>query len=248
MDRIAEWRPVEPAGPDGTVDSGASQSPPVQPGSDTSAANRRLLGAVVVGLAVAIGAVAGAIALIVLASAPKSAVSIDGQASPASSGLVASGGTEPTAAVGEVIIDVEGAVNESGLFRLALGSRIGDAIAAAGGYSVQVDIDAVTSRINLAALLTDGQQIHVPLRGEASPAPLAGGASGTPSAGGGPIDINAATAEELDALPGIGPVTAAKIIAARQETPFVSIDDLAQRDVVGASTLEKIRALITVAP
>src|SRR6185436_18914710 len=91
MDRIAEWRPVEPAGPDGTVDSGASQSPPVQPGSDTSAANRRLLGAVVVGLAVAICAVAGAIALIVLASAPKSAVSIDGQASPASSGLVASG-------------------------------------------------------------------------------------------------------------------------------------------------------------
>jgi len=248
MDRIAEWRPVEPAGPDGSVESGAPQPPPVEPGGDRGTANRRLVGAAVAGIALAICAVAGGIVLIVLAGAPKPAVAIDGQASPASSDVAAIGGSGPSLASGSVVVDVEGAVNQSGLFRLAAGSRIGDAIAAAGGYSAQVDIDAATSRLNLAEVLVDGQQIHVPLRGEATPAPLAQATSGAASPAGGLIDINSASAEELDTLPGIGPVTAAKIIAARQEAPFASIDDLSQRDIVGASTLDKIRALITVTP
>jgi competence protein ComEA len=248
MDRIAEWRPVEPAGPDGSVDSGAAQPPPVEPGDDASTASRRLVGATVIGVAVVVCAVAGAIVLIVLGSTPRPAVSVDGQgSSPAASGVAASAGAGSSAATGEVIVDVEGAVNQSGLFRLVLGSRIGDAIAAAGGYSTQVDIDAATSRLNLAEVLVDGQQIHVPLRGEATSAPIAA-APDAPSAGSGLIDVNTATADELDTLPGIGPVTAAKIIAERQKAPFGSVDDLSQRQVVGASTLDKIRELITVSP
>ncbi len=129
-----------------------------------------------------------------------------------------------------------------------MGSRVGDAIAAAGGYSAQVDIAAATSKLNLAEVLVDGQQVHVPLRGETASTPTAAGASQQPAAGSGLIDINTASAEELDTLPGIGPVTAAKIISARQETPFASVDDLSQRGVVGAATLEKIRSLITVTP
>ena len=213
------------------------------------ASSRRLIGVAIAGLAAAVCAIAGAVALIVLASAPKPAVAIDSSASPAGASVpLGSTGPAKSDSSGDVVVDVEGAVNQSGLFRLAPGSRIGDAITAAGGYSAQIDIDAATGALNLAAVLTDGQQIHVPLRGEATSTPIAAAGSPGPSTGGSLIDINSATADELDTLPGIGPVTAAKIIAARQETPFATVDALAERGVVGASTLEKIRSLITVAP
>jgi competence protein ComEA len=121
---------------------------------------------------------------------------------------------------------------------------VADAIAAAGGYSPEVDIEAAAGALNLAAPVNDGQKIHVPARGEVASAPGAATAvpGGAPT---GPIDINHAAQDELESLPGIGPVTAAKIIAAR---PFSSIDELDTRDVVGPSTLEKIRDLITVTP
>ncbi|MEP7360595.1 MAG: helix-hairpin-helix domain-containing protein [Chloroflexota bacterium] len=148
----------------------------------------------------------------------------------------------PTGAA--LIVDVEGAVVDPGVHSVAAGSRVADAIAAAGGYSTEVDIAAAAGALNLAALLTDGQKIHVPARGEVAtlPGPVTAPPGGGPV---GPIDINHASADELDTLPGIGPVTAAKIIAAR---PFATIDELDSRGVVGPSTMDKIRDLITLTP
>ncbi len=148
------------------------------------------------------------------------------------------------------------------MYRLAPGSRVVDAVAAAGGYGPRVDADAA-SRINLAALLADGQQVRIPSRDDVSgalPAPArdgssaagAGGATGTNAGTGtgaaGPVNLNTATADQLDTLPGVGPATAAKIIAARAEAPFASVDDLRSRDVVGEATFGKLRDLVTVGP
>jgi competence protein ComEA len=256
MDRIADWRPVEPAGPDGSVEWGAEDGPARDPGApDPAGGGWRLIGVGLVGLTVAGFALAGLIAIVVLSSAATPTVAIDSHASrtvdqggrtPAAGAATAAGGTTGAA---ELVVDVEGAVGRPGLLRLPQGSRVGDAVAAAGGYSAQVDIAAATAMLNLAQVLSDGEQIHVPLRGEVAAAtPAAAGNAAGPTTGGRLIDINTATPEQLDTLPGIGPVTAAKIVTARQETPFASIDDLASRGVVGSSTLEKIRSLITVGP
>ena len=145
---------------------------------------------------------------------------------------------------------MSGAVAHPGLYRLPAGARTGDAIAAAGGYGSSVDAALADRQLNLAAVLRDGDKVRVPIRGEAA---VSGGGQTAPAAGGGAaggslLDLNYASAEELDTLPGVGPATAAKIIAAREEQPFASVDDLAARKVVGAATLEKLRALVTVGP
>ena len=147
------------------------------------------------------------------------------------------------------MVDVAGAVSRPGLYALPPGSRVADAIRAAGGYGPRVDAAAAAATLNLAEILHDGAKLVVPERGAGRPASSGSAGVGTGGAGGaanGLIDLNRASATELDTLPGIGPVTAAKIIAAREERPFQAIDELLARKVVSASVLAKIRGLVTV--
>jgi competence protein ComEA len=139
-----------------------------------------------------------------------------------------------------LVIDVAGAVRRPGLYRLRSGSRIDDAIAAAGGATAKAQLDAV----NLAAPLADGEQIVVPGRGAggvaAAATPPAAGSS--PSA---PLDLNTATLEQLDSLPGIGPVTAQKILDYRQEHgAFHSVAELEGVPGIGAGRLAQLKGLV----
>jgi competence protein ComEA len=137
------------------------------------------------------------------------------------------------------VIDVAGAVRSPGLYRLPQGSRIADAVARAGGATGKAALDGV----NLAAPLADGEQVVVPARlpgGTAAPAAAAPG-----SASSGPVSLSTATAEQLDALPGIGPVTAQKIVDYRtQHGAFHSVDELDAISGIGPAKLDQLRGLV----
>lgn len=158
---------------------------------------------------------------------------------------------------GNVVVHVAGAVKKAGVVRLPRGSRVHEAIAAAGGPSPEADPD----RLNLASLLEDGQKIYVPRRGEAAPAdtsapagtsgPGAAEAEGTAGpageGSGGKINLNTATAEELAELPKVGPVLAQRIVDWRtQQGPFKSPEELDAVDGVGPKMLETLLPLVTV--
>lgn len=146
-------------------------------------------------------------------------------------------GAGADAARGErIAVHVTGAVRHPGLYEFAPGERVVDAVAAAGGMLP----DAVESSVNLARRLIDGEQIHVPDADDAERSPPA--APARASGRSGAIDINTATAEELEALPGVGPVTAAKIVAEREENgPFASVDDLERVPGIGPKRIEQLR-------
>lgn len=152
------------------------------------------------------------------------------------------------AAVGNsLVVDVGGAVAHPGVYRLARGARVADAIAAAGGYSPRVAASVVQSTLNLAAPVQDGQLIVVPSRDDPPSGQTGGPSSSGSGAGPGlPIDLNTATAGQLDSLPGIGPVTADKILAARQSAPFQAVADLLDRKLVGQKTFDGLKDLVTV--
>lgn len=136
-----------------------------------------------------------------------------------------------------LFVHVVGAVRRAGLFRLRDGSRVADAVARAGGPTRHADLAAV----NLAAPLVDGQQVVVPRRGP----PGAGTTSEAPEAGA-KVSLASATIEQLDELPGIGPVTAQKIVDWRTtHGPFRSVEDLDDVPGIGPARIEQLRDLVT---
>ena len=152
----------------------------------------------------------------------------------------------------DVLVHVAGAVVHPGVYRLAAGSRVVDAVLAAGGVSAEADGDGV----NQAQVLQDGERVYVPSVAEqvSVPAGVSGG-TGAPGAGAGagaaasppaPVDLNAAGAAQLDLLPGIGPSTAAAIVAYREaHGPFATVDDLADVRGIGPAKLDALRGLVT---
>jgi competence protein ComEA len=142
-----------------------------------------------------------------------------------------------TTATSRLVVDVAGAVRRPGLYRLAEGSRVADALALAGGATRKAQLELV----NLAARIADGEQIVVPRRGGGG----AGAESGSGSAPSGPVHLNGATLEQLDALPGVGPVTAQKILDYRQQHgSFGSVDELDAIPGIGPARLEQLRGLV----
>jgi competence protein ComEA len=142
---------------------------------------------------------------------------------------------EPVSAV--IYVHILGQVERPGLYELPDGARAVDAVAAAGGFTAQAD----AAGLNLARFVSDGEQIVVPAIGEAP----AGGAPGI--SGDGRVNLNTADAAALDTLPGIGPATAAKILAWREEHGrFESIEDLLDVGGIGEAKLDAIRDLVTV--
>jgi competence protein ComEA len=145
-----------------------------------------------------------------------------------------------------LVVEIVGAVPDPGVYHLPPGSRVADVLRMAGGYGPRVDTDRAGHELNLAAPVKDGEQIRVPSRDDTPAEASAGSVPGGDSGGGGLVDINAATQAELEELPGIGPATAEKIIAAREESPFNAVEELRSRGVLGEKTFEKLRALVTV--
>ncbi len=138
-----------------------------------------------------------------------------------------------------LVVHVAGAVRRAGLYRLRDGSRVADAVARAGGATRRADL----ASLNLAAPLADGQQVLVPLL---APAGAAAGEAGAATGPGTKISLGAATVEQLDTLPGIGPVTAEEIVAWRSaHGPFRSVDDLDDVPGIGAARIEQLRDLVT---
>ncbi|HYY78321.1 MAG TPA: ComEA family DNA-binding protein [Actinomycetes bacterium] len=141
----------------------------------------------------------------------------------------------------QVAVDVVGRVRHPGLVHLPAGSRVADAIRAAGGVTARARLDAV----NLARKVVDGEQIRIPAPGEAlAPPAAAGPAPGAPTSG--PLDLNTATAEQLDTLPGVGEVTAARIIDYRNQHPFTSVAQLQDVPGIGERRFEQLKDLVTV--
>ncbi len=154
----------------------------------------------------------------------------------------------------EVVVHVCGAVRTPGVYWLPAGARIYEAVASAGGALPEADQEAV----NLAARVSDGEQIRLPRKGEALPvaparAPAAPGGAGRPAAAAAkteiklPLHLNLASAAELETVPGIGPALAARIIAYRQANgPFAAVEDLLNVAGIGEKTLAKLRPYLLV--
>lgn len=133
---------------------------------------------------------------------------------------------------GSIQIDIEGAVENPGVYTLAVGSRVEDAIVAAGGMSGEADAEVFAKTINRAAKVVDGGKLYIPKIGEKS-------TTLETSYNDSLVNINSASESQLEALPGVGPVTAQKIIAGR---PYQTLDELVAKKALGQSLFEKVKS------
>jgi competence protein ComEA len=178
-----------------------------------------------------------------LRSPPPSTEASLPMASAVTSTTMATPGAPPADAVAptSVLVHVAGAVVEPGVYELLPGARVRDALVAAGGPAATADWDA----LNLAAPVADGTRVYVPEHGEVVPAgPLDPAADAAVPPG--PVDLNRATADQLDELPGVGPATADAIVAERERNgPFVGVDDLDRVPGIGPAKIAALRDLVT---
>jgi competence protein ComEA len=172
-------------------------------------------------VAIAVAVAAGALVIVVRTPAPVPVEVVEATPEPTPPPLI--------------VVDVEGAVARPGVVRLASGARVADALAAAGGTTT----DADPAALNKAAALRDGSRVYVPRYGETPPAGSVGSESERK------VDINHASAAELESLPGIGPSTAARIVRARELRAFAKVEELQTRGLVTARVLSDIRDLVT---
>ncbi|GAA0035959.1 ComEA family DNA-binding protein [Brevibacterium metallidurans] len=245
--------------PGDVVTSDASgEEEPVEP--------RRVRLPVLIALAIAAIAVLG-LAFYVFRPAETEQAPTSQPAAPEAAGASTGARTE-AAADGEppttdVVVHVTGEVENPSVVTLTGGSRVRDAVEAAGGLTPDADAEAV----NLARVLADGEQIRIPAVGESPPAPAptgsapdssggsqsgegssdsSQGSSAGPGESGAKVDLNTADSATLQTLPGVGPVTAEAIIAYREATPFTSIDDLLLVKGIGPKTFESLKDRVTV--
>lgn len=205
-------------------------------------------------LALAAGVVAlASLALFVVAAlgGSRGGVVIERENAPATAAAAttetSSAASTPESVAVSIFVHIDGAVVAPGVYGLTgAHPRVNDAVIAAGGLAE----DADTSALNLAAVLSDGEKIHVPRQGEVVAGQASSGAASGSDVGAsssGAININTATAEELDSLPGIGPSTAAAIVEDRERNgPFASPEDLMRVSGIGEGKFSKLKDQIRV--
>lgn len=160
-------------------------------------------------------------------------------------GTAADPATTTTTTPPQVVAHAAGAVQAPGVYRLDPGARAADLVAAAGGAAPDADLQ----QLNLAAPVADGERVYVPRAGEVVAPPVAGPSGGAAGGGseGGPVNINTATAEQLEELPGVGPAIAAAIVDERERRGrFAAVDDLLDVRGIGEAKLEQLRDQATV--
>lgn len=136
-----------------------------------------------------------------------------------------------------LMIDIEGAVEKPGVYQLPMGSRVEDAIAQAGGFSSDADMDMIAKVLNRAAKLSDGAKLFIPVFSQNSPQSLS-----APSSHSSLININSSSQSDLEALTGIGPATAKKIIAGR---PYQTLEELVSKKAMSQSLMTKLKDQLT---